>query len=206
MTQSGARTTPVRTGATGASGEKRTPRSARRGSATAARRRWLILFAMVVIVVAAIAANIGPLTHYHEAKSRLDAATAKVNALKAQRADMQEQVAKLSETGYLETLARGQLTYVRPGEDLYIVTPSADGTEEVTVTPAARVRTASGLGLAAVGNLQAGVVREETPEAPASSAGDGTDTASPEDSPESPDSAGSPGFLERTLNAIRDIF
>ena len=43
-------------------------------------------------------------------------------ALATQKADLQGELAKLSETGYLETLAREQLTYVRPGEELYIVT------------------------------------------------------------------------------------
>jgi cell division protein FtsB len=100
----------------------------RQRSSQAARRRWLILFAVVAVVVVAFLVNIGPLTHYQDARARLQKVTAKVDTLQTQKADLQGQLAKLSETGYLETLARQQLTYVRAGEELYIVTKSAGGT------------------------------------------------------------------------------
>ncbi len=112
MTQSSARTMPTR----------------RQRSSQAARRRWLILFAVVAVVVVAFLVNIGPLTHYQDASARLQKATAKVDTLQTQKADLQGQLAKLSETGYLETLARQQLTYVRPGEELFIVTKPAGDT------------------------------------------------------------------------------
>jgi cell division protein FtsL len=160
---------PVRTGDIEARGEKRTARLACRRSATTARRRWLILLAIVLVGVAAVLANIGPLTHYREAQARLDKVTAKVDALKAEKAQLQGQVAKLSETGYLETMAREQLTYARPGEDLYIVTHGGTG---------------SGLGAAAIGD---------------------SSTVSDAAATEGPDTE-SPGFLERTLNSIRDLF
>jgi cell division protein FtsB len=112
MTQSSARTMPTR----------------RQRSSQAARRRWLILFAVVTVAVVAFLVNIGPLTHYQDARARLQKVTAKVDTLQTQKADLQGQLAKLSETGYLETLARQQLTYARPGEELYIVTKSAGDT------------------------------------------------------------------------------
>ena len=53
--------------------------------------------------------------------------------LQTQQTQLQGELAKLSETSYLETLARQQLSYVRPGEELYIVTnppgETADGTD-----------------------------------------------------------------------------
>ncbi len=128
MTQSTASTMPAGSGDRAASGERRSPPSARQRSSQAARRRWLILFAVVVVVVAGVLANLKPLTHYQDASARLRKATATVHALEAQKADLQGQVAKLSETGYLETLAREQLGYVRPGEELYIVTKSPGDT------------------------------------------------------------------------------
>ena len=54
-----------------------------------------------------------------------------MDTLEAQKAALQAQLAKLSETGYLETLAREQLGYVRPGEELYIVTKSPGDTGNV---------------------------------------------------------------------------
>jgi len=128
MTQPSARTMPARSGDIGVPGERRSSRVGGRRSSQAARRRWLILSSVVVVVVVAFLVNIGPLTHYQDARARLLKATGKVDTLETQRADLQGQLAKLSETGYLETLAREQLTYVRPGEELYIVTRSADGT------------------------------------------------------------------------------
>src|SRR5512139_3661449 len=83
----------------------------RRRSTPAGRRRWLL-------VIGAVIANFGPLAHYQSARARLEKATANVNSLEAQKAELQSQVAKLSEAAYLETLAREQLTYVRPGEEL----------------------------------------------------------------------------------------
>ena len=102
-------------------------RAARERAAQNARRRWLILFAAVVLVVVGILVNIKPLTHFQDASARLDKATASVDTLKQQKAALQSQLARLSETGYLETLARQQMTYVRPGEDLYIVTGASGG-------------------------------------------------------------------------------
>ena len=125
MTQSSTRTMPARPGDSGVAGEKRSSGLSRRRTSQAARRRWLILFAVIVVVVVAFLVNLGPLTHYQDASGRLQKATAKVDALEAQKADLQGQLAKLSEAGYLETLAREQLTYVRPGEELYIVTKPA---------------------------------------------------------------------------------
>jgi cell division protein FtsB len=149
MTQSGVGRVPGGSGDIETHGEKRSTRLARGRSVTAARRRWAMLFAVVAVTVAAILANIGPLTHYEEASVRLDKATAKVDALEAQEAELQAQVARLSESGYLETLAREQLTYVRPGEELYIVTQppgDSDANAGVAGSDSASATTGEGAG------------------------------------------------------------
>ena len=119
---------PARSGDMRVSSERRVHRAARERAARTGRRRWLVLFGFVLVVVVAILANVGPLTHYQDASARLDKATAAAESLAAQKAKLQGDLAKLSETGYLETLARQQLTYARPGEDLYIVTGAAGET------------------------------------------------------------------------------
>lgn len=128
---------PARSGDIGVTGEKRSSRLSRRPPSRAARRRWLILFAVIVVGVVAFLVNLGPLTHYQDARGRLQKTTAKVDALETQKADLQGELAKLSEAGYLETLAREQLTYVRPGEELYIVTKPAGDTGSAAVAGAA---------------------------------------------------------------------
>jgi cell division protein FtsB len=107
------------------SGDVTTPdsRRSRRGT----RRRLLVLGCLTLLVIAGLSANYGPLRHYHVARDRLEKAAAEVADLEGQKAALQAELAKLSETGYLEGLAREELTYARPDEELYIVTGSSAG-------------------------------------------------------------------------------
>ena len=194
MTQSSVRTMPARSGDTGVSGERRVTRAARECAAQTARRRWLILFAVVALVVVGILTNVKPLAHFQDASARLDKATASVDALEQQRSQLQNQLARLSETGYLETLARQQMTYVRPGEDLYIVTGTSgdaiDGTGSTVTVPAF---TAQGLGAGLVG----------APVPAVSSGATGSDVGGQSGG----QTAGErPGFFERVISAIRGVF
>jgi cell division protein FtsB len=180
MTQSTANTVPAGSGNKGASGERRSSPSARERSSQAARRRWLILLGVVLVVVVAVLVNLPPLTHYQDASARLRQATAKVSTLKAQKTAQQGQMAKLRETAYLETLAREQLAYVRPGEELYIVTDSAGD---------------AGAGAAGVAS---------DPGSSAVQQGGTTSSVPPADTGTEP--AESPGVLERLLSTIRALF
>ncbi len=177
----------------------------RRRSSPAGRRRWLVVFGAVILMVVAVLANIGPLTHYEDARARFDVATEKVNALEAQKTELQGQLAKLSEAGYLETLAREQLTYVRPGEELYIVTEpagDADGSAPVEVAPGATAL--AGIGAAALDGLGSGAT--STTEAAGDDAGAGVSTAGAAESDADAGTEGSPGFLERIVSGIRGLF
>jgi cell division protein FtsB len=195
MTQSSARTMPARSGEIGVSGERRVTRTAQERTAQNARRRWLMLFAVVVLVVAGILANIGPLTHFQDASARLGKATAKVDTLEAQKAQLQSQLARLSETSYLETLARQQLTYVRPGEDLYIVTGTSGGAADGAGTPGNTASfTGSGLGAGMAGAHASGPVA--VPGGSGQGAGPSGDQAA----------ADKPGFFERVISAVRGLF
>lgn len=100
----------------------------------AARRRLLVGVSLLVLVGLAVVANYGPVRDYRDARARLEERTARVAALEAQKTELQARLGKLSEVGYLESLAREELTYVRPGEDLFIVTAPAK--EAVSATDA----------------------------------------------------------------------
>ena len=185
---------PVRSGDTVVSGERRVTRAARERVAQTARRRWLVLFAAVVLVVVAIGSNIQPLTHFQDASARLNKATASVDTLQQQKAQLQSQLGRLSQAGYLETLARQQMTYVRPGEDLYIVTGASGGaTGSTGSTGAASTFTSQGLGAGLVGNPVPGAASGT---APTEAAGQSGEQAAGE----------SPGFFERAISAIRGLF
>ena len=182
----------------------------RRRSSPAGRRRWLVVFGAVILMVVAVLANIGPLTHYEDARARFDAATEKVNALEAQKTELQGQLAKLSEAGYLETLAREQLTYVRPGEELYIVTKpagDADGSAPVEVAPGATAL--AGIGAGALDGLGSGAT--STTQTAGDVTGSGASGAGASAAGVSgPDAGagtgGSPGFFERVISGIRGLF
>jgi cell division protein FtsB len=216
MTQSSARTMPVGTGDMAVPGGSGTARLARKKSSTAGRRRWLMLSALVVLVVVAILANIGPLTHYQAARARLDKATAQVDALETQKAQLEGELAKLSETSYLETLAREQLSYVRPGEELYIVANSSGEAGDRTdlgaatgasQTPGSAHGTATattagpGIGAAAVSSI---LLTGDTGEQ--SGADSSAAAPSATSNTEGARAGQSPGILEKVLSAIRGLF
>jgi cell division protein FtsB len=150
-----------------------------------ARRRLLLLFMVVVLVGVALLANYGPLQAYRDARARLDQAATAVSTLGQEKTQLQSELGRLSETGYLESLAREELTYTRPGEQLYIVT----GLDEATGTSASD-----------------GVEAETATDA---TAGDSHSVASDEQGAAPADTGGEadrPGLFERALNAILGIF
>jgi cell division protein FtsB len=189
---------PARSGDTRISGEKRVPRVARERAARTGRRRWLVLFGFVLLVVVAILANIGPLTHYQDANARLDKATATVESLAAQKAKLQGDLAKLSETGYLETLARQQLTYARPGEDLYIVTGASGETTTASGQAAGSLTSA----MPSLGGAISAALDPDSETTTGASSGAGQTSGA--------DSSGAAkdkqGFFEGIISAIRGLF
>jgi cell division protein FtsB len=153
----------------------------------AARRRLLLLFFTLVLVGAALLANYGPLEAYRDARARLEQSSTAVSTLEEQKAQLQSELGRLSDTGYLESLAREELTYTRPGEQLYIVT----GLDEATGGPEAATDTG------ATGTAAAGAATDAA----------ATDEASTDAAPSGTSSeAGRPGLFERALNAIRGLF
>jgi cell division protein FtsB len=192
---------PARPGEMRVSGETRVHRVAGERTARTVRRRWLVLLAFVLVVVVAILANIGPLTHLQDASARLDRASATVESLAAQKAKLQGDLAKLSETGYLETLARQQLTYARPGEDLYIVSGAAG---EAT--------TASGQSAGALTSVLprvGGAISSALDPGGRTTTGASTVTSGEAGETAGTDSAGADddkGFFEGIISAIRGLF
>jgi cell division protein FtsB len=126
MTNASVTTAPARSGDIGSPASRRPP--------FVARRRLLVVVSLLVLVGLAVLANYGPVRDYRDARARLEKRTAEVAALEAQKVELQSQLGRLGEAGYLESLARQELTYVRPGEDLFIVTGLAK--EDASATDA----------------------------------------------------------------------
>jgi cell division protein FtsB len=121
----------------------------RRRSQVARRRRALLLVVCVFILILAALANYGPLHSYLDARSRLQKANAGIAELTAQKEQLQAELGRLSDKDYLESLARQDLSYTRPGEELYIVTGADNG---ITSSSAAGSNDSSQSGATAQGS------------------------------------------------------
>jgi cell division protein FtsB len=88
---------------------------------------FLLAMGTFILTLAALA-NYGPLHSYFDARARLEKANAGIAELTAQKDDLQTELGRLSEADYLESLARQDLSYTRPGEELYIVTGTGGDT------------------------------------------------------------------------------
>lgn len=155
------------------------------------RRRALIAIVLCLLVGLAVAANYGPLGHYLDARFRLEKRTSEVAALEAHNAELQTQLSKLLQPGYLEELARQELTYSLPGEDLYIVTgENTASTESVAV---------GGIG---IGGVAPASDSRGTTAVSSSTIADGA----ADEKPSADSLGGKPGFLEGLLSHIADLF
>jgi cell division protein FtsB len=119
-----------------------TPPSRRRSQVVRRRRVLLVATGVFLLTVAALA-NYGPLHAYVDARARLDKANAGIAELTAQKDELRAELGRLSEADYLESLARQDLSYTRPGEELYIVTGPNSGNRQVP-------------GVSGAGNTQSG--------------------------------------------------
>lgn len=191
-----------------------------RRSRFATRRRLLLLGCLLLLVTVALAANYGPVRDYQNARARLEKTTLEVAALETQRAALRSQLGKLSQPGYVEGLARQELTYARPGEDLYIVT-GLSGEDPSSATAPGYLDDAGGgkggsaggaSGDAASGSsgrsaeyLAGAGIGAAVPGA-GSTAGLGIGAVGPNADEAGADGGDEPGFLERMLSTLSDLF
>lgn len=189
--------------------------SGNRRSRYAARRRLFLLGFLVVVVAAGAAANFNPLRHYQDARARLDKVAAQVAGLEDQKAVLQSQLAKLSEAGYLEGLAREELTYARADEELYIVTEATG----VGAAEAAEAESGAGTGAGTEAGLMAAGDEDAGRQSRIPSAGigagmpgadllTGSGVGAMVPAVERSASAGAedPGLLERIVTAVANLF
>ena len=154
----------------------------------ATRRRLLLLGCLLLLLAVALAANYGPIRRYQDARARLEKTTAGITALEKQEAELQSQLRKLGQAQYVEGLAREELSFARPGEDLYIITGFAGGVSAKALPGAGSAESADAIG-SAVSGLDDDM-------ASADAASDETEA----------EAAGRPGLLERMLSAISGLF
>lgn len=170
--------------------------SASKGAARplfARRRRVFLMLGVVIVVAVSVLANYDPVSSYLEARSRLEKTEAEVAALEQEKAELQSQLGKLAEAEYLEAVAREALTYARPGEDVYIITGSAD--EEAPSS------TSTGGGAGAEGSTQDSS-RDETANMRTAMVGGGAGSS---DDPAELGEA-QPGLFEKLITRLVEIF
>src|SRR5665811_2413715 len=103
------------------------------------RRRLLAVGSVLLVVLTGLLVNWGPYHDYRASQETLHAMQEETAHLRGEVDASEARVARLKKDGYMEALARKELTYARPGEEVYIVkglTPGMpQGTGEVSSVP-----------------------------------------------------------------------
>lgn len=101
---------------------------------TLVRRPLMLLAPAAILVVAlALATNVLPLRQIVDQRREIAETTARLEAMMAENAMLDSQVAALETPVEVERLAREQLGYVRPGEEAYVVMDPTPGEAAETV-------------------------------------------------------------------------
>ncbi|NLT34516.1 MAG: hypothetical protein GXX83_01270 [Gaiellales bacterium] len=108
---------------------KRRPARSRKGRARTRRIVYVGVVALLLLIV--VVANKGPVTNYLEAREALAGEREQVAQLQVELEALQGQVNGASDPSRLEVQARQDLSYVRPGEEMFIV-DGLPGEEEGT--------------------------------------------------------------------------
>lgn len=95
-----------------------TPRTPARRPRRAITGRALVLGTLVVLLLVVLAS---PLNRYFESRSALGNAQQKLQDDKAREAQLQRQVARWGDPGYIQQQARRRLQYAMPGDTTYVV-------------------------------------------------------------------------------------
>ncbi|GAB4243885.1 MAG: hypothetical protein Kow00129_03260 [Thermoleophilia bacterium] len=87
------------------------------------RRRRLLRYAfgLLLLFPVGLYVNLGPYGDYVEARERYEAKAEEVALLERENAAYRSEIDRLEDDDYLEALARKELTYARPGEEVFIV-------------------------------------------------------------------------------------
>lgn len=101
------------------------------------RRRRLVTFlaAFLVLVPLAVLVNLGPYREYAESREKLQGKQAEVALIEEEIAHLQGELGRLETDAHLEALARKELAYARPGEEVFIVKGLSAKTESTVPTP-----------------------------------------------------------------------
>ena len=109
---------------------------------------------VVVLLLSAIAvANQGPLRELLRGRAQLVAKETQVAEIEKGNEAYKAEIARLQKPGYLEALARKQLAYAKPGEDVFIIQglPAAAPSPGSEVTPSVQAAQDAGDTVAAGG-------------------------------------------------------
>jgi cell division protein FtsB len=126
----------------------------------------MMIGVVLLLLAAIVVANQGPVRGLLQARAELAVKEKQVAEIEKGNAAYRAEIARLEKTGYLEALARKQLAYAKPGEDVFIiqglpasaslpgsdVTPSeqaAQSADDAVVEPAAAEAASPGTSSAA---------------------------------------------------------
>jgi cell division protein FtsB len=142
----------------------------------------MMIGVVLLLLAAIVVANQGPVRGLLRARTELAAKEKQVAEIEKGNAAYKAEIARLEKAGYLEALARKQLAYAKPGEDVFIIQglPSSGSLPGSDVTPSEQ----------AARSADDAVV---DPAAQAAASGTSSTTAS------------HPGWFGRLLSALRGL-
>ncbi len=85
------------------------------------RRRLAYVIGFLVMIPLGFFVNAGPYQDYQQVREQLRAEEEEVALLESENATYVGEIERLQKDSYVEALARRELTYSRPGEDVFIV-------------------------------------------------------------------------------------
>jgi cell division protein FtsB len=90
-----------------------------------------VLLALMALALLPIALylNLGPYQEYQKARERLGDKQQEVALVQKENANLRAEMDRLQKDTYLEALARKELAYARPGEEVFIVKGLPEATE-----------------------------------------------------------------------------
>jgi cell division protein FtsB len=88
--------------------------------------RAIVLGMLIVLLLVLLAS---PLNRYFASRSALNGAAQQLQSDKRQLGELQKQIAKWSDPGYIERQARTRLQYAMPGDTTYIVVDHGQANE-----------------------------------------------------------------------------
>jgi cell division protein FtsB len=116
----------------------------------------MLIGVFLLLLVAIVVANQGPMSDLMRGRAQLAAKEKQVADLQKGNEAYKAEIARLQQPSYLEALARKELAYAKPGEDVFIIRGASAPPSGSEVTPSVQAAQDAGDSVAAAAAASAG--------------------------------------------------